>query len=327
MTSLANTFPLSTSGGPLIQSIGVIGSSAKPDPLSTQETSGGVTPPLLPDRDVPGSTPPGNTPSPVTPFLGEAEEGGVNDDVGEDGDRVTISPEARVLGEQALAGQERDAVASVTVTEKNPETDKAKKGEEAAKTDEKAEKQEAPDKLDESEKDQVKRLKARDREVRAHEQAHITAAGGLAKGPAKFDFQRGPDEKQYAVGGHVDIDVSSIPNNPEATIARADRVKRAALAPAEPSGADRQVAARANKMKLDAQKEMMEQQQTLSEEGGPGKIGETGGREKTSPASAGEGQATEEQEKPLLPKSTSTYNILGRNNSGSIPSMGLSVTA
>ncbi len=324
MTSLANILPLRTSGSPFIQAIGISGSSTEPDPSSTPNAAVGATPSLSPDAEV-GSTP---SRSPAAPEFGGAEEGGVKGETGEGGDRVTISPEARALGERAPAGQETNVAAEIIGTEEALKTDDATKGEEAAEPDEAAGKQgeEDSNELDESEQDLVRRLEARDREVRAHEQAHITAAGGLAKGSAKFEYQRGPDEKQYAVGGHVDINVSPVPNDPEATIARADRVKRAALAPAEPSGKDRQVAARANKMKLDAQKELTEQRQTAIEEEATGKAGDS---VETSPASAGEGQATKKngQEKALPPGNAATYNILGRNNTGSIPSIGLSVTA
>ncbi|MEM6357195.1 MAG: putative metalloprotease CJM1_0395 family protein, partial [Pseudomonadota bacterium] len=42
--------------------------------------------------------------------------------------------------------------------------------------------------------------------------------------------------------GSVSIDVSPVPGDPEATIAKMQQVKAAALAPAEPSSADRRVA-------------------------------------------------------------------------------------
>ena len=45
------------------------------------------------------------------------------------------------------------------------------------------------------------------RKSRAHEMAHLAAAGGLATGPY-YEYQQGPDSKQYAVGGHVNIDTS-----------------------------------------------------------------------------------------------------------------------
>ena len=45
----------------------------------------------------------------------------------------------------------------------------------------------------------VRELKARDREVRAHEQAHRSAGGELVRGGTKFTFEVGPDGRRYAV--------------------------------------------------------------------------------------------------------------------------------
>lgn len=102
----------------------------------------------------------------------------------------------------------------------------------------------------------VQQLAARDREVRTHEQAHVSAAGGLAHGGAKFKFTTGPDGRQYATSGEVSIDVSPVPNDPEATIEKAQKISRAALAPANPSQADRAVAARANALAIEAKVEI-----------------------------------------------------------------------
>jgi hypothetical protein len=90
----------------------------------------------------------------------------------------------------------------------------------------------------------IVKLKQRDTEVRQHEQAHLAAAGGLALSGATYTYQRGPDGINYAVGGEVQIDTSA-GNTPEETIARARQVVAAALAPADPSGADRAAAAQA----------------------------------------------------------------------------------
>jgi hypothetical protein len=92
---------------------------------------------------------------------------------------------------------------------------------------------------------QVQQLKARDREVRTHEQAHLAAGGSLTKGGASYTYERGPDGKNYAVGGEVQIASARIPGDPEATARRAEQVQRAATAPASPSAQDRAVAAQA----------------------------------------------------------------------------------
>lgn len=67
---------------------------------------------------------------------------------------------------------------------------------------------------------------------------------------------RGPDGRQYATGGEVSIDVSPVAGDPQATIDKAEKIRRAALAPAEPSQADRAVAARATAMANEARIEM-----------------------------------------------------------------------
>lgn len=97
-------------------------------------------------------------------------------------------------------------------------------------------------------------LSARDREVRAHEQAHA-AIGGQYAGAAQFQYERGPDGVRYAVGGEVPIDVGR-EASPEATIRKAQVVKRAALAPAEPSPQDRRVAAEATRMETTARQDL-----------------------------------------------------------------------
>lgn len=101
----------------------------------------------------------------------------------------------------------------------------------------------------------IRELAQRDREVRSHEQAH-QSVGGQYAGGMSLTFERGPDGKRYAVGGEVSIDISPVPGNPAATMAKAEQVRRAALAPAEPSAQDRSVAAAATQLKMDAQIEL-----------------------------------------------------------------------
>jgi len=118
----------------------------------------------------------------------------------------------------------------------------------------------------EAEKQILNELKARDREVRAHEQAHAAAAGSLAKGGPSYEYQKGPDGQLYAIGGHISIDVSIVPGDPKATLEKAEKIQRAALAPAQPSAQDRAVAANASSMAAEARveirQEAIEQQQT-----------------------------------------------------------------
>ncbi|GAB4522778.1 MAG: hypothetical protein Tsb0010_07020 [Parvularculaceae bacterium] len=109
--------------------------------------------------------------------------------------------------------------------------------------------------LSEEEKKQVEELRKRDQEVRRHEEAHARVGGQYAGRPS-YEYQSGPDGRQYAVSGEVPIDAAPIPDDPEATIEKMEIVKAAALAPAEPSGQDRKVAAKADSERLKAQAEL-----------------------------------------------------------------------
>gem|GEM_PF-5290444 len=93
----------------------------------------------------------------------------------------------------------------------------------------------SPANLYEEQLRQVEKLKQRDREVHTHEMAHLAAAGPYAQGGPSFEYQKGPDGQRYAVGGHVNIDTSPVPGDPEATLRKAETVRRAAMAPGNPS--------------------------------------------------------------------------------------------
>lgn len=132
--------------------------------------------------------------------------------------------------------------------------------------------------LNEEQKQQVKELKKRDAEVKSHEQAHMASGGGLVQGGASFEYQNGPDGRMYAVGGEVKIDMSR-ERTPEATIRKMQQVRRAALAPAEPSGTDRAVAAQASQIEAQARVELSEKNQPdtpKSDERAPSPFGEAG---------------------------------------------------
>lgn len=102
-------------------------------------------------------------------------------------------------------------------------------------------------------------LKSTDQNVRAHEAAHLAAAGGLATGGAQFTYETGPDGVRYAVGGEVSISVSE-GQTPEETLQRAEQIRRAALAPADPSSQDLAVAAMAEQMAARARQQIASEQ-------------------------------------------------------------------
>ena len=68
-------------------------------------------------------------------------------------------------------------------------------------------------------------MKVRDAEFRAHEAAHLTAAVPHANGAPIFEFETGPDGRQYATRGEVSIDSSPDPGDPEATVRKAQESK------------------------------------------------------------------------------------------------------
>lgn len=98
-------------------------------------------------------------------------------------------------------------------------------------------------------------LRQRDREVRTHEQAHISAGGEHVRGGASFDYVRGPDNQQYANSGEVQIDTSPVPGDPDKTLEKAEKVRQAALAPASPSTQDQEVASQAAQLQSQARME------------------------------------------------------------------------
>lgn len=110
---------------------------------------------------------------------------------------------------------------------------------------------------EQAEKREVEELKARDLEVRAHEQAHASVGGQYAGAP-QYEFERGPDGKQYAVGGEVSIDISE-ESSPEETLRKMQQVKAAALAPAEPSPQDLRVANEATQKASEARSELAQE--------------------------------------------------------------------
>lgn len=125
----------------------------------------------------------------------------------------------------------------------------------------------APEKIsgqtvDVEQQKEIQALKERDQEVRAHEQAHLSAAGGIAVSGAKFQFVTGPDGQRYATGGEVSIDTSPVPGDPQATLRKAETIRRAAMAPAQPSGQDYSVASKAAAMASRASIELLRSTQS-----------------------------------------------------------------
>ncbi len=109
------------------------------------------------------------------------------------------------------------------------------------------------------------KLEAIDLEVRAHEAAHLAAAGTAAGGGATFDYVIGPNGERYAVGGSVRVMAQPVYGDPEATIRKAEAIIRAAYAVSLPSSADLRIAAEAYQMEMDAKRELAEKGEVAAE--------------------------------------------------------------
>lgn len=101
---------------------------------------------------------------------------------------------------------------------------------------------------------QIAQLKQREQEVITHENAH-KAMGGQYAGSASYEYTTGPDNKRYIDGGEVSIHTPST-SDPEEAKRINETVRKAALAPAQPSGQDLAVAASAAQKIAQAESEI-----------------------------------------------------------------------
>ncbi|MFT2111605.1 putative metalloprotease CJM1_0395 family protein [Marinomonas sp. 2405UD68-3] len=160
------------------------------------------------------------------------------------------NPEQNAANDSNLEGNDDEVVANATDEKELEEQEPAGKKE---------------TELTEEEQDHLDYLKDRDREVKIHEQAHASVGGQFAGSPS-YTYEKGPDGQSYAVAGEVPIDVSPIAGDPQATISKMEQVYRAALAPVEPSSADRRIASDAQSKISEARAEIVQSQLKPSEE-------------------------------------------------------------
>ena len=231
-----------------------------PEQLGPNPTTGDGFGPVVPNQ----ASAAGDPPDPLFPIESNREGSGSPRTVLPVGDALPGIPVAESLSAEARPAEETGANPSLNEEIEGPLSSR----QEQQFTTRGAEREESPSRvggrsdLTAEEEEEVRQLRERDREVREHEAAHVAAAGGLAGNPT-YTLVSGPDNRQYAVGGEVQIDTSE-GSNPEETIDRAQRVQRSALAPAEPSPQDRSVAASAARMETTARVELAEQQRLES---------------------------------------------------------------
>lgn len=108
---------------------------------------------------------------------------------------------------------------------------------------------------DSKEQKAVEDLKRRDKEVRAHESAHGGDPRLVKIGAAQFDYTIGPDGKAYATGGRVTLSTGNA-RTPEEALSKAEALKKAAMAPGEPSSKDFQALNSAVAMEFEARNQI-----------------------------------------------------------------------
>ncbi|SFD21625.1 putative metalloprotease CJM1_0395 family protein [Pseudoalteromonas denitrificans] len=175
----------------------------------------------------------------------------------------TKQPGKSVSENQEVLLSEESTNKKIEEDKENNSQNKEQHNQQKEESDEQQKNQKDTKQVEQKELEQLKQLKSRDTEVRNHEHAHA-AVGGQYAGSPSYEYQRGPDGSNYAVGGEVSIDVSVVSGDPQATINKMQQVQAAALAPAEPSSADRAIAADAAQKLATAQTELTKENSSIN---------------------------------------------------------------
>ncbi|MBD3166758.1 hypothetical protein GF324_09180 [bacterium] len=174
---------------------------------------------------------------------------------GKTGDSVNLSNEGRALAK----GEEKQSPAGVLKEiAEEVENDPAVK---QARTDGEVVKVGAAVSTglnEAAEEERTRDLEERDEKVRRRAEAQKAAAGSLAGGSPVYQYEIGPDGRQYAVSGHVNIKVRE-GRTPEERLKNAEKAERAATAGGEITPKSAQIAAEARREARRAREEIEEQ--------------------------------------------------------------------
>ena len=191
------------------------------------------------------------------PQTGDAEQGASQKGLGSEADKARspgLPPSPVTYERPQIQTDLQSAFQNVFGGERDNAQDESA-GKENAQSEQREQRQAQQQAQQEAQ--EIEQLKARDREVRAHEQAHA-ATGGQYAGSPQYEFTTGPDNKRYATGGEVSIDISE-EQNPEQTLRKMQQVRAAALAPAQPSSQDLKVAAEAAQKAFEARNDIAQE--------------------------------------------------------------------
>jgi hypothetical protein len=110
------------------------------------------------------------------------------------------------------------------------------------------------------EKAEIQELDRTDRSIRARGQAQAAIASNPGK--VTYRYQVGPDGRLYVVSGEVSFDTTAVPDDPEATLRKAEQIAEAAFVPGDSPSADRRAAIMAAMLKAEARRQLAMQQES-----------------------------------------------------------------
>ncbi len=111
--------------------------------------------------------------------------------------------------------------------------------------------------LTEEEQREIEKIRKNGRNIRRRELVYRAIVGNHVRGAVSFQYDTGPDGIKYATEGHTSIDTRPVINNPEASIRKAQAIKR--------TKTDRSVAVEVDKMEREARQKLREEQRLESE--------------------------------------------------------------
>ena len=202
------------------------------------------------------------------PKTGDAEQGASQKGLGSEADKARSPglPQPPVTYDRPQIQTDLQAAFQNVFGQEKDNAQDESAGKQGAEQEQRNSQRTAQPSLTEEDKQEVEDLKARDQEVRTHEQAHA-ATGGQYAGAPQYEYTTGPDNKRYVTGGEVSIDISE-EQSAEQTLRKMQQVRAAALAPAQPSSQDLKVAAEAAQKAFDARNDIAkENRDTLQSNG------------------------------------------------------------
>jgi hypothetical protein len=197
------------------------------------------------------------------PQTSDAEQGASQKGLGSEADKAKSpgQPPAPVTYERPQVQTELQAAFQNVFGQDKDNAQDESAGKQDAQSEQQARQREQQQEQQDTQ--EIEQLKARDQEVRTHEQAHA-ATGGQYAGSPQYEYTTGPDNKRYVTDGEVSIDISEA-QSPEQTLRKMQQVRAAALAPAQPSSQDLKVAAEAAQKAFEARSDIAEENREARE--------------------------------------------------------------